>query len=437
MKVFKLTAIIFFGFLAQGVQALEVTLDDLLKASKNHPDLKKSELQINKAQNNYLKISGEFGPQITLMSGLGPNKKTSGNALNSTQSNNVDTTNFLGKIDLKWPIFQFNRSQELNEANKNFVQIKEIELRQKTLELEKNAKQYFYGYQYAYTLLDFVTAVESDILKAIESMEKNKKNSSEDVLKLKIFLAVISAKKAEVEAGLNKATLGLRDILQFHNGEEIKLAEPWLAFDQDSFNDLAWWKEQFQLNNPELQMSQKALLARTNFQNAEEKSKLPMFGIFSSYEYLKTPGSTKQSSKFSYDPYHKNDFSIGVGLLWEFDFGKTNSQIKDAMIETELAKIDQNRAQKGLPLLLEKNFLDYKEAYDKAKSLRNAYKDSKKLLTRFQTEAAFGINSSANFIKDYVEAYTLRASIFKDFQEAVYDFELKKSELYYFSGITK
>lgn len=426
-----------FLFLMLNLSAKEIQLADLLTAVKNHPEIKKSALQVQKAENNFSKINGEFGPKITILSGLGPSKKTTGNALSSTHSKSVDTATFLGSVDLKWPLFQFNRAGDLKDANKNLVQIKEIESRKKTLELEKNSKEYYYGYQYAYTLLDFTKEVEVDVKKALETMEKNKNRENDQILKLKIFLALISAKKAEIEAGLNKAELGIKDILQVSGEEKITLSEPWLSFNQDSFKELEVWRKIFQTNNPELQMGEKALYARSSFQSAEEKAKLPMVGIFSKYDWMKTPGSTKQDSKFSYDPYHKNDFSIGLGLLWEFDFGKTHSLIKDASLETELARIDRHRAEAGLPLLLEKNYYEYEEAFKKARSLREAYKDSKKLLTRFQTEAAFGMNQSGNFIKDYVEAYTLRASVFKDYQEAVYHFELKKAELLSFVGVSE
>ena len=79
---------------------------------------------------------------------------------------------------------------------------------------------------------------------------------------------------------------------------------------------------------------------------------------------------------------------------------------------------------------MEKIYLDLVEAQKKASELEQSYKTSKKLLNNIASGVALGITPA----KDIIESYTLKAQVYQQFVEAVYNYELKLAELSYEAG---
>ena len=159
--------------------------------------------------------------------------------------------------------------------------------------------------------------------------------------------------------------------------------------------------------------------AKLSFYESEKKARLPVFGLFSSFEWKKTPDSQKQLSPFSYDPYHQSDFSIGVGFIWDFDWGSKNSLIDMARIETEILSRQKEFAQRNLPLKIEKLYLDCESSAKKAQELEKAYKLTKKIFSKKASGLALGMSAA----KEIIESYTKKAEAYSLYLESVYEFE--------------
>ena len=78
-----------------------------------------------------------------------------------------------------------------------------------------------------------------------------------------------------------------------------------------------------------------------------------------------------------------------------------------------------------MPLKVEKSYLDYIEAKKKADELEKTYKSSKKLFNSTATGIALGLTPA----KEIIESYTLKAQIYQQFVEAVYNYEMKLADL--------
>lgn len=409
-------------------QAKAYQLKELIELAKVHPEVKIEEFEVEKAKTLFERINGEARPKLSILSGVGPNKSVTGNALETTQSNRIDTATYLAKIDLKVPLFAFNRQNDLIKAADGNMKVKALDVEKKEAQLIKKVKEYYYGLQYASSLNEFAASTLSDLDDVLKSMKENKKkNSDEDFTKLTLFRSLAQVKKYEIEKGLAQGFLGLKYISQVQNPT---VEQDWIEFNQRQIPTLADLTHMLAQTNVDLRKANVGVDAKTSFLASEKKSQLPVFGIFSSYDWRETPGSTKQEAKFAYDPYNTSAFSIGFGVMWEIDFGVKSSNVSAARIDLESIKAQQSYAQKNLPIQIEKIYLDLVEAGLKATELEKSYKSSKKLLNNIATGVALGITPA----KDIIESYTLKAQIYQQFVEAAYNYEMKLAELSYEMG---
>lgn len=412
---------LFFSSLAFGKT---YQLKELIVLAKNHPELNPEQFEVQKAQTLFDRIDGEKGPRVSLLSGIGPNKSTTGNSLSSTRSDKIDTFTYLAKIDLKAPLFMFNRSADLEKAASGNLKVKELDVKKKEATLIKKIKEYYYGYQYASSLNEFASSTLKDLDEVIGEMKsgKNAKNNNEELNKLTLFRSLAQVKKYEIEKGMALGTLGLKYVTQ---DEAPKIEQDWIEFNDRELPSLESLTKKLSETNIDLQKASLGVEAKTAFLSSEKKSQLPVFGLFSSFDWKETSKSSKQTSKFAYDPYNTSDFSIGVGLIWEIDFGIKSSNVSTAMIDLQATLAQRAFAVKNLPLQIEKIYIDLTEASLKARELEKSYKSSKKLLNNIASGVALGITPA----KDIIESYTMKAQVYQQFMEAIYNYEMKLAEL--------
>lgn len=402
-------------------------LKELVAKALVHPEIRIEQFEVNKAETLFTRIDGEMRPKMTILSGLGPNKSASGNALSSVRSAKVDTVTYLTTVDLKIPVFMFNRQADLHRAAEGNLKVKELDVQKKQLELVKKVKEYYYGFQYASSLNEFAGSTLKDLDDALEEMTNNKKTNKEELTKLQLFRSLAQVKKFEIEKGLAQGILGLKYITQ---DEDPTVEQDWIEYSERQIPTLENLNTQLASSNIDLRKANIGLEAKTAYLTSEKKSQLPIFGIFSSFDYRTTAKADRQASKFAYDPYNRSDFSVGIGVVWDIDFGIKSSNVSNAQIELETIKVQQAFAQKNLPIKIEKIYLDLIEAQKKATELEKSYKTSKKMLNSAASGVAFGIAPA----KDIIESYTLKAQIYQQYVEAIYNYEMRLADLSFEMG---
>lgn len=402
-------------------------LKELVAKALIHPEIQIEQFEVNKAETLFTRIDGEMRPRMTILSGIGPNKSSTGNAINSVRSAKVDTVTYLTTIDLKIPVFMFNRQSDLHRAAEGNLKVKELDVQKKQLELVKKVKEYYYGFQYASSLNEFAGSTLKDLDDALSEMKNNKKSNNEELTKLQLFRSLAQVKKYEIEKGLALGILGLKYITQDENPE---VEQDWIEYSERPLPSLETINSQLASSNIDLRKANLGMEAKQAFLTSEKKSQLPVFGIFSSFDYRSTPKAEKQTSKFAYDPYNRSDFSVGVGLIWDIDFGIKSSNVSNAQIELETLKVQEAYAKKNLPLKMEKIYLELVEAQKKATELEKSYKTSKKMLNSVASGVVLGIAPA----KDIIESYTLKAQIYQQYVEAIYNYEMKLADLSFEMG---
>lgn len=403
-------------------------LKELIELVNNHPEVALTEYEVQKAQTLIERINGEIRPKLNVLAGLGPNMSSRGNAISSTGSNSIDTVTYLADIKIQIPIFGFNRDKNLLDAASGNIQVKKIDVEQKKAELVKQIKEFYYGYQFASSLNEFAKGTLEDLDNALEDLKNSKKKSNDDYDKLSIFRSMAQTKLFEIQKGLSQATLGLKFITQ---DESPTIEQDWIEYTPREIPSIKEILDNLESTHFDLRKVNYGIDATYNMLESEKKSRLPVFGLFGQLDLRETPKSENQHSHFSYDPYNRSEISVGLGFIWEMDFGVKSSAIASALIEHESMKLKQNYAKRNFPLKLEAVYLELIEARSKVEELEKAYKTSKKIVTRIGTGIAMGLTPA----KEIIDSYSMKAQTYYELHQAIYNFEMKLSQLSYEAGV--
>jgi outer membrane protein TolC len=295
-------------------------------------------------------------------------------------------------------------------------------------------KESYYGWQYALSLLDFLNMTYNDLDGAIQALE-NKQTKKEDILRLEVFKYQLAEKKIEIEKNIRLAKIAIN----FYIGNDfsvddsiaIKNERDWIELDKRELRSFEYYLSLMKREFPDLLKVSKGLEAKNELLLNEKKSALPVFGGMVKYDYAFTDQRTSQKNPFNYDPYNHNTLALGVGLTWNIDFGVNQSKQDKIFIEISELQSKQHFAQDGLKLLLNKSYMEVSEAENRALTLQKAYKSAKKWLTNIGTSVSLGLTPA----KDIIDAYTTRAIVYKDYYEAIYNYQLAWAKLSESTGV--
>lgn len=428
MKFVLILHALFSLLIVADLSAKEYSYEELLEAVKKHPEVEIESAQVALAENNINKINGEMLPKISILAGIGPNYTRTGNALQSAKSDNINASTYLANIKIQIPVFAFNRAGDYKTASNNNVLVKKIDVEKKQAEMAKKLKEYYFGFQYASNLHRFAEDTLNDLTRALTEMEKSKaKNAQVDFEKLTLFKSLAMTKLFEIEKGLEQARIGLRFIT---SDPEATIAQDWIEFNPRELPSLADLLAKLEETNFDLRQVKVGLAARENLLKAEKKAYLPVFGIFAEADLRHTPKSENQQSVFAYDPFNRSDITVGFGFMWDIDFGIKKSNVEAASIELSTLQRKAQYAKANLPLKIQVAYSEVVEAQKKIEELERSYKLTKKMVTRIASGIALGLVPA----KEIIDSYTMRAEMYQQLYESIYNYELRLADLSYELG---
>lgn len=400
--------------------AIELTL-------KNNPEIKTESYKSAIAETDLTLIRGETLPKINTLLGVGPINGKKGNYA-GWEDQKTWGAEWIGSIEAKIPLFVWGRGEDLKRAARLNTELNKQDVTKKQIEVILKLKEAYYGWQYALSLLDFVSEMQKDLEEAISALE-NKKAKKEDILRLEVFKYQVEEKKIEIEKNVRLAQMGVG----FYLGDELKPEasssltneRAWIEMDERELRPLDYYLNLMKQSSPDLVKVDLGIQAKSSVLTSEKKSMRPAFGALLKYDYAQTNQRTAQNNPFIYDPYNHSTFAGGLGLTWDIDFGVKQSKQDKLVLEIAELKSKQFYAQEGLKVLLSKSYMEVEEAKVRAETLKKAYKSAKKWLTNIGASVSLGLTPA----KDIIDAYTTRALVFKDYYESLYKYQMSWAHL--------
>lgn len=383
-------------------------------ALTQNADLRSARFLAEQAQADIERARAEFSPKVEGKAGVGPTTRVSGNALRSESNSKDWGAAFIGTLELTQPIFTFGRRADyLNAARHGKLASKEEE-RTQAIRLRFEVKEAFWGAQYAATLLDFIEGGRKDLEKAEAAMAK--KLSKEDRFRLEIFRAQVEAKEAEVRKGLALAKAALR----LRTGAEQSVApdEDWLEEGERKRAEIGTYVSHALRERPELRRLDAGIIAKRSFASGERKAAYPVLGILARYEFAQANKREEQQSIYAHDPFNRDTIMVGLGAIWTFQWGL--AEAKAARSESEAMELEAKLtyARQGIPVAVERAYLELEEAEIKLAAADRANRSAKRWLSG--SMMGLGTGLGAVDARKLVDAYQARAGAAKDYFEAVY-----------------
>lgn len=406
-----------------------ITLKEAISlALKNNLEIKTESYKAPIAATDLTLIRGELFPKINATAGVGPINGKKGNYA-GYQDTNTWGAEWIASIEAKIPLYVWGRGDDLKHAAQLNTEINQLDVTKKQNEIVYKLKEAYFGWQYALSLLDFVTETQKDLDQAITALEEKKNSKKEDILKLEVFKYQVQEKKIEIEKTVKLARMGVN----FYIGQNLKADQTvdiqnereWIEIDQRDLREFNYYLDQMKTFYPDIQKVGKGIIAKTDLLTSEKKSERPSFGALLKYDYAKTNQRTAQKNPFLYDAYNHSDVAFGVGLTWDIDFGVKQSKIDKLVLEIAELKSKEIYANEGLKVLLNKSYMEVQEAQERAETLKKAYKSAKKWLTNIGASVSLGLTPA----KDIVDAYTTRALVYKDYYESLYRYHMAWASL--------
>lgn len=390
-----------------------------LRDNKNMQSIRE---RIRLAKADVDRVSGEFGPRIQLKAGVGPMTRATGNAVQSA----VDTSDWgaivLGSVEVTQPLWTFGRKDDYERAAQYGVHAKEAEVASEQDKLRYQIKEAYYGYLYAKTLKDFIDSGKSDLE---EALKKKPKMSKEDRFKLEIFKATLDAKAAEVDRALIYAKRGLSLLVGVPLTQGVATEEEWLDWEERELQPLLHYQQIAHKENTDLKQLSAGIIAKNSLARAEDKGAYPVVAMLLKLDYAYTDMRDEQQSVFANDPFNDESLVVGVGVSWDFQWGLASAKASKHRAEAVELELKQDFSRDGVDFLVEKAWLELREAETKLEAAERASTAGKKWLSGI----LIGMSAGFGDIEKLVEAYQARAVTLKDYFEAVYRHHLAWAKL--------
>ncbi len=412
---------------APAQKARVVTLKEAIaSALKNNLEIKSESFKAPIAATDITLIQGELSPKINAMAGVGPINGKKGN-YTFYQDTNSWGTEWIASIEAKIPLYVWGRGDDLKHAALLNTEINQLDVNKKQNEIIFKLKEAYFGWQYALSLLDFVTETQKDLESAINALNEKKNGKKEDVLRLEVLKYQVQEKLVEIEKTVRLARMGVN----FYIGQSLKPDEAvqnereWIEIDERELRDFDYYVDLMNTFYPDIQKVEKGILAKSDLLLSEKKSGRPVLGALVKYDYATTNQRTAQKNPFIVDNYNHSDVAFGVGITWDIDFGVKQSKQDKLVLEIAELRSKEMFAHEGLKVLLNKAYMEVEETKARAAALRNAYKSAKRWMTNIGSSVALGLTPA----KDIVDAYTTRALVYKDYYESLYRYQMAWASL--------
>ncbi len=308
------------------------------------------------------------------------------------------------------PVYTFGKLDALEQMGAKGVEVGlALEARAED-EAELQVSQAYWGYCLAQAGKDVIADTLERLEDARVTLERLRKQESEQVTQMDVYKLEFYRKQAEVqlaaaEAGSHYALSAIRLLIGEPPDAPLELALEPLPEPQGTLPAVDALAEAARRHRPELKAVEAGVAARGQEVLLRERMYYPDFGVAGFVRWAWTTNTTRQLTPFAYDPY--NELSAGVGLVMRYtwDFPQKSVQLEQA--RAELEKLERQRELLGAAARLEidKAWADTTAALSRAEKQTAAEKSAR----RWATAAFTAFDVGTGDTRELVDSFTALA----------------------------
>lgn len=408
-------------------------------AIKNNVEIKEREAGVLGARAQKSQADGARFPQIEGFAFLGPSPRARGDQIDSPDDQRKVILNGVfvrGLFTLIQPIFTFGEISNLREAAKSNIKVEEAKVDEKSTEVVKKVKEFYYGYLVSRDLMSLAQEVKAELEGAKEKVRSALKKDAPWADEMDLHK--LEALSSTVETGLAQAQKSVRlamGVLKFSMGlkqeEQIELAESHIEPDVARIEKLPFYQERSLTLRPEFQQIREGLKALEALVRVEESKYFPKLFVGAYADLAHATNRDRLDNPFVYDPLNGQTGGLALGFKWSFDFGITSGRIAQARAERLKVLHKKTFALQGIPLEVAKAYEELIEAGKNIKSTETSYIAAKKWLVASAANYDLGIGEAEEVFRALEQYAKARAENYKQ----VYAYNLGLANLEWASGL--
>jgi outer membrane protein TolC len=384
-----------------------------------------------------MQADGAAYPQIEFLALTGPSPEAEEKDLFATNVKSTTINGIFGSatVTLIQPIYTFGKIGSYKEAAYRGTKAAEAGTQKKISEIVLRTKELYYSLLMARDMRNLVLEVRDELVKAINTAEKQIKAGSPgadevNLFKLRAYLGESDKYLNETDKGIALSRDALVTSMGLPGDTLFEPADSGLSPEGSRPGDKAEYMRLSETMRPEFVQLREGLAARDALINAEKGGYYPdiFIGLMGSLS-----GATNRDTidnPYIYDYFSHSTAAGFLGLKWSLDFGITRGKVMEA--EAEYNKLAEKKrfAEKAIPLQVRKAFQEFEEADRNIEKLEGSYRNARKWLVAAMANFDLGVGEAQD-VADSALAYSQMKS---DYIRSIYNQRMAYANLLYASG---
>ncbi len=438
---------LFITFTGMGSQAAErgvYNLDQLIQmALESSTELKIADQEILAARSDLRQARGGELPQLDIKGVTGPvndarlvTVAVHGNT-GTLVDNDSNSIGIFGRLDfaITQPLYTFGKISNRKDAAALGVEAQKLAREQKRNEVILNVKELYYAYLVASQgkgaaseTDEFLNDAARRIKRLVQMKAKNAEPS--DLYRVDAFSAEVKAFAAKADAGSRLAYVALKKAIGLPESQDFKIDVSELPKETVNLDLEGEYVQRALAHRPEVAQVKKGVEAKKKLVCAAQADLYPSFFTAVIGSVAGAPDREKFDNSYISDDFNHAYAGIVAGAEWHFDFGIGKGKLDKAMAEYQKMRLNQELAEKNIPLEVMKDYQDAVEAQKSYEAYEQAAISSRRWIVSAFSNFDFGVGTARD-IFDAIDRYGKNQG---EYLRALYNYHVALARLHYAIG---
>ncbi len=416
-----------------------LTLRDAVKmAVARSPEVKSTTFDVEALLGKKQQADAARFPQITSLGAIGlspeAERQDSSGLSKELKSLNVRegaVTSIFGRVDffLIQPIYTFGLISNLRAAAEHGVNAQKAGVDKTATEVALRVREAYHGLLLFKELKALLGDLNEQLLNATDRLEillEGGYASEQDLFKLRTFQGELEKNLNLADRGIAVAKEALRTWTGLDPSTDVEAAEAKLTPDLRDVPPVEVFIQEAREKRPEFAQLREGIKAKKALVEAERARYWPtvFFGIQGSVAYAPNRDRILENA-FVQDPLRHAFVGPVLGLKYDLDFGITAGKVREAQAEVDKLEALKSLASEGIPLQVQKTYLELQEARQNVQALARAFESAKKWVVTALANFDLGIGEA----RDVADAVEAMAKTRAEYFQAVFNYRLGLARL--------
>ncbi len=415
------------------------TLRDAVKiAVARSPEVKSTTFDVEALLGRKQQADAAHFPQISSLGTIGPSpeaeRRDSSGLSRELKSLNVRQgaiNSIFGRLDffLIQPLYTFGLISNLQAAAEHGVQAQKAGVDKTATEVALRVREAYYGLLLFKELKALLGDLNEQLLNATDRLEillEGGYVAEQDLFKLRTFQGELEKNLNLADRGIAVAKEALRTWTGLDQSTDVEVADEKLTPDLRQIPPVEIFIQEAREKRPEFVQLHEGIRAKKALLEAERARYWPtvFFGIQGSVAYAPNRDRILNNA-FVEDPLRHAFVGPVLGLKYDLDFGITAGKVREAQAEVDKLEALKSLAGEGIPLQVQKTYLELQEARQNVQALDRAFESAKKWVVTALANFDLGIGET----RDVADAVEAMAKIRAEYFQAVFNYHMGLARL--------